>query len=310
VRVLSIVGPTAVGKTLLVSKLIKEDSSIVIISCDSRKIYRKLDIGTSKPPPSIREFYRMIDIREPDEPFSAQDFANEASKEISLALKEGKFPIVVAGTPLYYKALFFGLFKAPKPVPEIRKRLMDRLRKEGSYKLYEELGRIDREAAKRIHPRDWIRITRALEIYYQTGKPISKLRKEEKVEPLYSSLPVGVIRDRDALRKRINERVEKMIKEGIVEEVRKLLDGGYSPELPSLNAIGYREIVWHFTRGIPLDLAINLIKKRTWRYARMQMNFFKNLGINQWYEIEEDSLTQLIFKKKEELMQETEKLKR
>jgi len=276
-RVLAIIGPTASGKTSIAASLLEKHGRIVLISCDSRKVYRYLDIGTAKPPPELRKHYRLVDIRDPSETYSAQDFARDAEREIKIALRSGQIPVVVGGTTLYYKALFEGFFSAPPVNLTLRRELLERMEREGIEKLYEELRKVDPATAEKVHKRDWIRITRALEVYYQTGKPISILRKEAKIIPAFEPFYLGVLRGRRDLYRRIEERVDRMIEAGLVEETKWLLDQGYSPDLPSLNTIGYREIIEHLHGRISLEEAVRLIKKRTKIFSRKQLYFMRNL---------------------------------
>jgi len=294
VKILSILGPTAVGKTALISSLLEKNKNLTFISCDSRKVYRFMDIGTAKPPLPLRKYFSLIDIRNPDETYSAQDFARDAERVIEKKLKEGKVPIVVGGTALYFRALFTGLFEAPPLDPDIRNRILKELEKEGSASLYKKLMKIDHDTAKNLHPNDWIRITRALEVYEQTGIPVSVLRKERKIIPKFTPLYIGIMRRRDELYNRINNRVEHMISSGLVEETEKLLEMGYSVHLPSLNTIGYREIILYLRGQISLEEASRLIKKRTRIYARKQLYFFRHLGPIKWLPAD-GNLTQNVF---------------
>ena len=293
-RILSILGPTAVGKSALVSSLLEKNQNLSFISCDSRKVYRYMDIGTAKPPLSLRRNFSLIDIRDPDETYSAQDFARDAERIIEEKLKEGKIPIVVGGTALYYRALFIGLFEAPPLDPDIRKRILEELKIKGSAYLHQKLMKIDEETARKLHPNDWIRITRALEVYEQTGIPVSVLRREKKIKPKFNPLYVGIIRRREELYERINKRVEYMISSGLIEETKKILDMGYSPDLPSLNTIGYREIILYLKEQICFDNAIRIIKKRTRIYARKQLYFFRHLGLIKWSPAEDEDLAQRV----------------
>lgn len=282
-KILALVGPTAVGKSKIVESLLRKEERFIFISCDSRKIYRGMDIGTNKPKRYLRHYFRLIDIKDPSLTYSAQDFARDALRESKRAIERGKIPLVVGGTPLYYKALFFGLFEAPHPDQDIRKYLMKRLKEEGSESLYKELLRIDPETASKLHPRDWIRITRALEVYYQMKKPISLLRKERK--NLNTPMPVafGLLKDRKELYERINHRVDKMMSVGLFEEVKELVKRGYDLSAPGMKTIGYAEIFRHIKESLPLDVAVRLIKKRTRVYARKQMYFFRHLGPIKWF---------------------------
>ena len=275
-KLLAIVGPTASGKTAFALKL-AEEFRIRLISVDSRKIYKGMDIGTAKPPPEKRGLFRLVDILEPSQRFSAAEFARRAEEEVKRALEEGLTPVMVGGTVLYYKAFFEGLFEAPEPDPALRQALLERVKEEGSPALWRELVRVDPEAARKIHPNDWVRITRALEVYYQTGLPISELRKRKPkrpYEPLYVTLPV----DRPSLYERINRRVDRMMEEGLLEETERLLEA-YGPSAPGLLTIGYRELALYLLGKIKkLDTAVNLIKKRTRQFARRQIYFMRSLG--------------------------------
>ncbi len=281
-KIIVVTGPTASGKTEIVAKLLSIfHDKLIFISSDSRKIYRFMDIGTAKPPSEIRKFYRLIDIRRPDELYSAQDFALDAEREIQRALDYGKIPIVVGGTILYLKALFEGFFESPPIDQKIKEDLQKRLESQGVAKLYEELKAVDAETAERVHPNDWFRIIRALEVYYQTGKPISMLRKESRRMPKFK--PIYFFNDipRPELYERINRRVDRMIEMGFVDEVRKLMEMGFDLRLPSMNTIGYRELYLYLRGEMDFETAVRLTKKHTRTFARRQFYFSRSLeGIN------------------------------
>jgi len=294
-RIAALVGPTAVGKSKILEEVIERDDRFVFISCDSRKVYRGLDIGTNKPKSPLCRFFKLIDIREPDQSFNAREFARMAKREVVSALSSGRIPLVVGGTPLYYRALFFGLFEAPPPDPEIRRHLLDRCKKEGVEALFAELKRIDGETAFKLRPKDWIRITRALEVYYQVGIPISKLRREKAPKNLPRPITFGLKRDRRDLYRRINMRVDRMMEEGLLEEVREILKRGYKPDSPGLRTIGYEELVRHLKGELSLSEAVRLIKKRTRIYSRKQMYFFRNLGPIRWIRLpDEDPVEEIL----------------
>lgn len=287
------------GKSRILKMLLERDERFLFISCDSRKIYRGMDIGTNKPPKELRYFFRLIDIRSPAESYSAQDFAEDAMREVRYALERGKFPIVVAGTPLYYRALFFGLFEAPPVDPRIRMKLLKRLKEVGSVVLYKELSRVDPETAAALHPNDWIRITRALEVYYQTGEPISKLRKENSPSGLPKPISYGVRRERQELYRKINIRVDRMINRGFLDEVKNLYESGYDFNAPGMRTIGYSELLRHILGMMSFKEAVRLIKKRTRIYARKQMYFFRQLGPIRWFPFYRFPLNELISKSRE-----------
>jgi tRNA dimethylallyltransferase len=272
----AIVGPTASGKGAF-ALAVAEKYPATLISVDSRKIYIGMDIGTAKPPPDIRRrFYLLMDILTPDRSYSAQDFANDAEKAIARVLEEGRVPILVGGTVLYFKALFEGLFPAPPVDRELRSQLLSRIRREGAPALHAELARVDPASAARIHPNDWVRIERALEVYHMTGRPMSELwaeRRQPRFRPLYITLPVN----RETLYSRIDERVERMMSQGLLEEVKGLIER-YGSSSPGLRSIGYRELVRHIAGEIGLEEAVALIKRNTRTFARRQSYFMRSLG--------------------------------
>ncbi len=272
----AIVGPTASGKGAFALSL-AEKYPVTLVSVDSRKIYAGMDIGTGKPPLDIRKrFYMLMDILTPDQTYSAEDFARDAETAIGSILEKERIPILVGGTILYFKALFEGLFPAPPVDRKLRRKLMTRINRDGAPALHAELAAVDPVSAGRIHPNDWVRIERALEVYYLTGKPMSELwaeRRQPRFRPLYTTLPV----DRETLYARIDQRVDRMMDSGLLEEVRSLVRK-YGASAPGLRAIGYQELVRHILGGIGLDEAIALIKKNTRAFARRQTYFMRRLG--------------------------------
>ena len=277
-RIIVITGPTASGKTEIARRLLDLfPNSLVFISCDSRKVYKFMDIGTAKPPIELRPHYRLIDIRMPDEPYSAQEFAIDAEREIERALEGGKIPIVIGGTILYLKALFEGFFESSPIEPSIRDELKQRLEREGVSSLYRELQKVDAETAEKVHPNDWFRIIRALEVYYQFGKPISELRRESRRPPKFKPLYFFNDMPRPQLYERINRRVDRMISLGFVDEVKSLIERGYDLRYPSMNTLGYRELYLYLNGKMDLETAIRLTKKRTRTFARRQFYFSRSL---------------------------------
>lgn len=272
----AIIGPTASGKGALALSL-AERFPVTLISVDSRKIYIGMDTGTAKPPQDVRKrLYLLVDILTPDQPYSAEDFARDAEEAIVSVLEQCKIPLLVGGTVLYFKALFEGFFPAPPVDKRLRKKLLARIAAEGAPALHRELAGVDPRSAARVHPNDWIRIERALEIYHLTGKPISELwaeRRQPRFSPLYMTVPV----DRETLYSRIDARVDAMMNAGLLEEARELLRK-YRASAPGLKAIGYQEMVKHIQGEISLDEAVALIKKNTRTFARRQIYFMRRLG--------------------------------
>lgn len=289
-KIICIIGPTACGKKEVAKYLLdKYGDKIRFISCDSRKVYRYMDIGTAKPEKPIRKFFELIDIRNPDEIYSAGDFARDAEKIAMETLNSGKIPVIIGGTPLYYKALFSEFFEEPKKDPKIRQYLLNRLKKEGVDKLYEELKIKDPETAQKLHPNDWLRITRALEIYYNTGIPASEARKKLRKNRIFEPEYLGITQPNSELYKKIEERTRKMFSEGLVEETKTILEMGYEERLPSLNTIGYRETIRYLKGEFTLEEAISKTIKSTKVYARRQKMFFKNFENVSWFNLPQES---------------------
>jgi tRNA dimethylallyltransferase len=269
-QVIIIAGPTASGKTYLAHRLALRFSG-EIISADSRQVYRFMDIGTAKPKVSLqRELsYHLIDVVNPDQTFTVADFVREANRLIEDILKRGRIPLIVGGCGLYIRALTRGLFLSPPPSPEIRKRL----EKKGN--LYERLKEVDPETAERVSPNDKKRIIRALEVFYQTEKPISVLQREETVPPKWRFTMFCLKEDRDALYKRIDDRVEEMVRDGWIEETERLLSMGYSTDLVSMEGLGYYELSEYIKKRMSLARAKEIIKRKTRQFAKRQMTWFR-----------------------------------
>ncbi len=293
-RVPAIIGPTASGKTRLAVRLAERDGTVRFVLCDSRKVYRYLDIGTAKPSPEVRHLFSLFDIRDPDEPYNAQDYARDAERTIREVLTRGFRPVLVGGTPLYFRAFFEGFFESPDISPEVRHGLRMELKRKGNAPLYEELERVDPEAAARIHPNDWYRTCRALEVYRQFGIPISEMRRLRKVERPFKPLYIGFSRPRDELYGRINARLDRMMEAGLLEEARTLLERGYDPSLPALNTLGYKEMFAHLRGEMDLGDALRLAKKRTRVYSRKQMYYFNTFPGVRWVHPEAEEAIEVL----------------
>ncbi len=270
-----IVGPTAVGKSELALRL-AECFPSEIISADSRQVYRYMDIGTNKPSLAERAAvpHHVVDVVDPDEDFSLAMYHELALEAMKVVQHRGKLPLLVGGSGLYVWSLIEG-WRIPevRPNQELRRRLEARAEQEGSHSLYQELQDIDPIAAEKINPRNARRIIRALEIYHTTGQLPSRLRHKEA--PGFPLLVIGLTQDRGELYRRIDCRVDRMIQGGLVEETEQLLKKGYSPSLPSMSGIGYRQI-GQFLRGeMTLSEAVDRIKHETHRLARHQYAWFR-----------------------------------
>jgi tRNA dimethylallyltransferase len=272
---IAIVGPTAVGKSELALHL-AQYFPLEIISADSRQVYRYMDIGTNKPSPAERASvpHYIIDVVDPDEDFSLAMYHQLATEALKAIQQKGKLPLLVGGSGLYVWSLVEG-WKIPEVPPDkkLRRQLEARAEQEDIRSLYRELQDIDPSAAAKINPSNIRRIIRALEIYYATGQPPSQLQRKEV--PGFPVLIIGLTQERSELYRRIDWRVDKMIQRGLVEEVEQLLKKGYSPSLPSMSGIGYKQI-GQFLRGeMTLPEAIDKIKYETHRLARHQYAWFR-----------------------------------
>lgn len=282
IKLLVLSGPTGSGKTDLALRLAEEIGG-EIVNADSMQVYRGLDIGTAKPSPEelARVPHHLIDILSPDQDFTASDFRREAAAAIGDIYSRGKKAIVVGGTGLYIRALLEGLVDSPTGDPELRRQFDDVPGEE----LLRRLSLVDPETASRLHPNDRVRLVRALEVYAQTGRPISAFRAEHGFSGShYTALKMAIRIERPELYRRINLRVDRMLQDGLVEEVRSLLAQGYSRELKAMRSIGYKEMTAHLAGEITLDEAVTLIKRDTRRYAKRQMTWFGRENDIYWLE--------------------------
>jgi tRNA dimethylallyltransferase len=273
--VIVIVGPTAVGKSELALHLAQYFPS-EIIGADSRQVYRYMDIGTNKPTPAERASvpHHVIDVVAPDEDFSLTMYHQLAIEALKTIRQKDKLPLLVGGSGLYVWSLVEG-WKIPQVPPnqKQRRQLEARAEQEGSQSLYQELYDIDPMAAAKINPSNTRRIIRALEIYYATGHPSSQLQRKEA--PDFPILLIGLTQERSELYRRIDWRVDRMIQRGLVEEVEQLLKSDYSPSLPSMSGIGYKQILQFLQGEMTLPEAIDKIKYETHRLARHQYTWFR-----------------------------------
>jgi tRNA dimethylallyltransferase len=283
-----ILGVTASGKGRLAFDL-AESLGAEIISIDSMKVYRRMDIGTAKPPQEARQRikYHLIDIVEPSDSFSVGAFRDAALDAIE-QIKSRNMPVIaVGGTALYIKALLYGLFEGPGTNQQIRAELNSRAEAEGLAELHRELTKIDPTAAERINPNDSKRIIRALEVYQLTGKPISSLQKQwDSSQTKHDWTIIGLRREKAEESKRINSRIKKMIADGLVDEVKSLLAEEKPLSRQARCAIGYAEIIEYLNGQINLEDAIELIKKNTRRLAKNQRTWFKTFKDVRWLDIE------------------------
>ncbi len=272
---IAILGPTATGKSGLAIALARRFDGEVI-NADSRQVYVGMDIGTAKPTPEERGgvLHHLFDIVRPDEPFSLGRWLELARETLESIWRRGRLPIVVGGTGQYLWALLEG-WTVPRvpPRPDLRRRLEEQARQEGAEALYRELAQRDPAATAFVDPRNLRRVIRALEVMEATGRPFSEQRRRDG--PPFPYLAIGLWLPRRELYRRIDQRVEEMVRRGLVEEVRRLLDAGYSPDLPAMSSIGYKEMCQHLQGELSLKEAMERIRAGTHRLVRHQENWFR-----------------------------------
>lgn len=292
-KLLIICGPTASGKSDLALRLAHElDAEIV--NADSMQVYRGLDIGTAKPTLEQRAEipHHLIDVVAPDESFSAADFAGAADAAIREITARGKRVIVAGGTGLYIRALLKGLVDSPGGGGEIRAALQEEAARIGNLAMLEKLRKVDPELAAGLHPNNLVRIIRALEVLQLTGIPLSRYQKEHAFsERRYDSLQIGIQIERAELYRRIDKRVERMLSDGLLEEVSGLLAAGFERELKSMRSIGYKESAAYLQGELSLEETATLIKRDTRHYAKRQLTWFKADPDILWFEYPEKFVT-------------------
>jgi tRNA dimethylallyltransferase len=300
---IAIVGPTASGKTataIELAHLLKSHSPAEIISADSRQVFRYLDIGTAKPTrEELAEIpHHFIDIKNPDEYYSAGIFGTEANSTVEDLLKKNVIPIIAGGSGLYVQALCDGFFeeKTFENSTAIRDELQDQLETEGRNALYEELIKIDPESAQLYNDKNPRRILRALEFFKTTGKKFSEAFKSGQSQRNFATIFFGILPERGELYTRINNRCVKMWNGGIIEETENVLKAGYSPELNSLNTVGYKETIAFLKGEISAEDALLKMQQNTRRYAKRQITWFRRDKRITWLDGTPEEMAKIIFK--------------
>lgn len=285
-KILVIVGPTASGKTRMAVELAQRHNGEVI-SADSMQIYRTMDIGTAKP--TQEEMggipHHMIDVADPEEDFSVARYVEMAAQCVDDVLARGKLPIVAGGTGLYIDSLLSGRTFAPfSPDSAMRGELERELEEKGGQAMLEALAQVDPEAAQRLHPNDHKRIIRALEVYRSTGKTITQHNREtQAIPPRYDALTIGLaFQDRQAMWRRIDQRVDEMVAAGLEDEVRRLLTSGISPKCTAMQAIGYKEFTQALSGEMTWQEAADVVKLRSRQYAKRQLTWFGRNPNTRW----------------------------
>lgn len=278
-----IFGPTAVGKSRIAIELAVESGEI--ISVDSQQVYKELNIGTAKPDYKelLKVKHHLIDVCSPDEQFTAGDFRRNAESIIETVCSMGKTPFLTGGTGLYYKTLIDGIIEIPRVPDDIKQCLLNHLEQKGQERLYKILYKLDKTFASCIHPNDKQRTLRGLEVYFAHRKKISDYHKETKPYNKVDFIIIGINQDRDLLYKKIDSRVDSMIDNGLVDEVKALLDKGYDQDCPGFKAIGYSEIIDYVNGKYDLNRAVYLIKRNSRRYAKRQLTWFRSVKDVKWF---------------------------
>ncbi len=285
-KVIAIIGPTAVGKTKLsVEAALAFDGEV--ISGDSMQIYKGLDIGTAKVTKEEMKGvpHHLIDLKEPDAPFSVAEFQEEVTGLISEINRRGRLPVLAGGTGLYIQAVLFGYqFADAVSDQSYRNELEQRAEAEGAESIHRDLAAVDPDSAGRIHPNNLRRVIRALEIHRATGKTMTEYHRQQTKESRYEHVLIGLEMERDVLYRRINERVDHMIEQGLFAEVKRLYESGLR-DTQSVQAIGYKEIYDYFDGKAGYEEAIENLKRNSRRYAKRQFTWFRNKMDVEWFDM-------------------------
>lgn len=289
---IAVVGPTAAGKSAAALRLAVARGG-EIVSCDSLQVYRGLDVGSAKATAEERSRvpHHLLDVVDPDQDFSAAEYARRARVALHGIRERGRLAIVVGGTGLYLRALLLGLFEGPSRDEALRARLTRMAERRGPARLHRVLARVDPDAAARIPPRDLVRVVRALEVFKTTGRPLTAHHREG-TEPLsgFEVHVIGIAPPREALRVAVERRTEEMFARGLLAEVRGLLRAGYGEGLRPLRAIGYRQALDVIAGRVTEDEARRDIVVSTMQYAKRQLTWFRHQAQASWFTSAEDAL--------------------
>ncbi|MBU6480746.1 MAG: tRNA (adenosine(37)-N6)-dimethylallyltransferase MiaA [Nitrospirae bacterium] len=287
--VVVMVGPTAVGKSRVAIEVAKAFETEVL-TADSRQVYRGMDVGTDKPLPEERQSvpHRLIDLVNPDESFNAGVYRRRALDEIERLYRDRRLPLVVGGTGLYVRTILKGLCDAPPTDPIVRAALRQEARDQGHDRLYARLVAVDPVAAARLHPRDESKVLRALEVYQLSGRRMSEFQQEHGfAERPFSALIIGLNRDRAALYRRIEERIDWQLAHGLIEETEQLLAQGYQRDSAAMKGLGYRQVAEHLAGEYDAAEMVRRFKRDTRHFSKRQMTWFRKEPGIQWLMIEE-----------------------
>ncbi|WP_426332950.1 tRNA (adenosine(37)-N6)-dimethylallyltransferase MiaA [Paenibacillus silvae] len=286
-KLLVLVGPTAVGKTRLSIEL-AQAFNCEIISGDSMQVYREMDIGTAKITPEEMKGipHHLIDIHEPEYPYSVAEFQESCTRLISEIHGRGKLPFIVGGTGLYVESVCYGFqFSDSGSDEAFREEQFSYAQQHGAQALHDRLREVDPASAERLHPNDQRRIVRALEIFHLTGEKWSEQLAVQKKESPYDLLIVGLTMDRQKLYARVEERIDLMIEQGLVDEVKALLERGVARGHISMQGLGYKEIAAYLQGEVSWEAAVEWLKRDTRRFAKRQLSWFRHMKDIQWVDV-------------------------
>jgi tRNA dimethylallyltransferase len=292
--VVVIMGPTAVGKSRVAVEVAKVFDTEVL-TADSRQVYRGMDVGTDKPSREERQMvpHRLIDLVNPDESFNAGLYRRQAIDEIDRLYRDSCLPLVVGGTGFYVRTLLNGLCAAPQADPDVREALWREAKDQGYDRLYSRLVEVDPAAAARLHPRDESKVIRALEVFQLSGRRMSEFQQEHGfAEQSFSALIIGLNRDRAALYRRIEERIDWQLAHGLIEETRQLLAQGYQRTSAAMKGLGYRQVAEHLAGEYDGAEMVRRFKRDTRHFSKRQMTWFRKEPGIQWLMIEESETVQ------------------
>lgn len=292
--VVVLVGPTAVGKSRVAVEVAKAFETEVL-TADSRQVYRGMDVGTDKPTPEERQGvpHRLIDLVSPDELFNAGLYRRQALDEIERLYRDRRLPLVVGGTGLYVRTLLKGLCNAPPADPIMREALRREAKELGHDGLYARLVAVDPVVAAHLHPRDESKVIRALEVYQLSGRRMSDFQQEHGFdERPFSALIIGLNRDRDALYRRIEGRIDWQLTHGLIEETKQLLAQGCRRDSGAMKGLGYRQVAEHLAGEYDAAEMVRRFKRDTRQYAKRQLTWFRKEPGIQWLTLEESESAQ------------------
>ncbi|WP_447969585.1 tRNA (adenosine(37)-N6)-dimethylallyltransferase MiaA [Nitrospira sp. M1] len=286
--VIALIGPTAIGKSRIAIEVAKALET-EILTADSRQVYRGMDIGTDKPTMTERQGvpHQLIDLVNPDEHFNVGEYRDHAASSIKQLHQQGKIPLIAGGTGLYIRALLHGLWSGPAANWDLRKQLDCEAHEKGVAYVHQQLSLVDPELAKRLHPNDYVKVQRGLEVYHALGVPLSEAHHRHGFqEAPYHALIIGLNMERECLYQRIDARVELEIAKGLIQETQQLLDQGFHRELSSMKSLGYRQMAAFIDGDCPYDEAVCTLKRDTRHFAKRQLTWFRKEPNVTWLDLQ------------------------